>query len=311
MTAQSEVSEVLPRPRSLSEVNGWFRAVDQTLFDWFLTYQKERGQQGDLLELGAYLGKSAILLAHHLGESERFTVCDLFDSPAPDDHNSRENDKSYATLTRRGFEANYLSFHPELPTIIQAPTSVVTDEVAAHSCRFVHVDASHLYEHVRGDVIATRELATPDAVVSFDDYRSPHCPGVAAAVWEAVANEKFNPVCVTEKKLYGTWGDPEPLRAALLAWLGTRSDLPYEVQQVMGHSLVRVDGGKAKAPKLPVSKWKALPAPAKGAAQPAGAKPAAKSAAPRTTWRKLAKDLLPPLVTRAIVAQRARRRAAR
>ena len=97
------------------------------------------------------MGKSAIMhAAPTCAAEETFTVCDLFDSEAPDEANEREMRGSYSTLTRRAFEANYLSFHDELPRVLQAPTTVVPDEVAAGSCRFVHVDASHLYEHVHG-----------------------------------------------------------------------------------------------------------------------------------------------------------------
>ncbi|MDI9886166.1 class I SAM-dependent methyltransferase, partial [Streptomyces sp. HNM0645] len=150
----------LPRPARLDDVKGWFRPVDQLLFDWFLGHQRDHGHAGDLLELGAYLGKSAIFMGSYLRPGEEFTVCDLWDSPAPDASNSAEMDRSYATLTRRAFEANYLSFHDELPRLVQAPTSVITCRVRAASCRFVHVDASHLYEHVHGDIRAAERLLT-------------------------------------------------------------------------------------------------------------------------------------------------------
>jgi hypothetical protein len=80
----------LPRPKALSEVKGWFRPVDQQLFDWFLSTQVEHKQPGNLLELGAYMGKSAIFMAQYLRGEDAFTVCDLFDSPAPDTANSGE-----------------------------------------------------------------------------------------------------------------------------------------------------------------------------------------------------------------------------
>lgn len=167
----------LPRPTRLSEVKGWFFTADQLLFDWFLTRQKERAEPGDLLELGAYMGKSAIFLGARRRAGERFTVCDLFDSPAEDASNSQEMEKSYATLTRRAFEANYLAFHEELPTIVQGLSSLVSEHVDEGSVRFAHIDASHLYEHVHGDILAVRELLTGNGVVVMDDYRAEHCPG--------------------------------------------------------------------------------------------------------------------------------------
>jgi hypothetical protein len=228
------------RPQVLNDVPGWFPVIDQQLFTWLLERQDRLGIRGDLLELGVYLGKSAILTGRHLRPGEIFTVCDLFDSDAPDVANAQEMRKSYKSLTRVGFEKNYLAFHERLPEIIEAPTSMVLAHVRAGSCRFVHVDASHLYEHVTGDLMAARTVLAGDGIVVCDDYRSPHTPGVSAAVWEAVANSGLRPIVVTTQKLYGTWGDPEPVQRDMIAWLNGRDDSWHEVQQVAGAPLLRV-----------------------------------------------------------------------
>ncbi|MEU8773674.1 class I SAM-dependent methyltransferase [Streptomyces sp. NPDC048606] len=294
-----------PTPRTFGDVKGWFSAYDQVLFDWFLTRQNDTPDTtGDLLELGAFMGKSAIFLAGYLRDGEEFTVVDLFDSPAPDDFNLAEMRDSYPTLTRRGFETNYLTFHEALPTIVQAPTSVVTDRVRPGSCRFVHIDASHLHEHVVQDIASSRAVAGPDAVVVFDDYRSAHCPGVAAAVWAAVAEGELRLIAVSASKLYATWGDPAPHQAALLAWLEGRTDLWHGVDMIDGSPLVRIGDEGVSAPPEPKplrAPVEPEPAPAPLVAPPAPPRPGAR-------WRRLAKDLLPPLVTRAIVARRRRRR---
>ncbi|MFF4369162.1 class I SAM-dependent methyltransferase [Streptomyces sp. NPDC001594] len=297
-----------PAPRSFDEVKGWFSAYDQVLFDWFLARQNETADtKGDLLELGAFMGKSAIFLAAYLREGEEFTVVDLFDSPAPDDDNLDEVRESYPTLTRRGFEANYLAFQEQLPTVIQAPTSVVADRVRPGSCRFVHVDASHLHEHVVQDIASSKTVTGPGAVVVFDDYRSEHCPGVAAAVWEAVAVGGLHVIAVSASKLYATWDDPEPHQKALLAWLEGRTDLWHGVDTVCGRPLVRIGDHGVAAPPAP--RLLNPPAEPEQPVTPPAPKPAPKPAPrPVDPWRKLAKDLLPPVVTRAIVTARRRRR---
>ncbi|MEE1756770.1 class I SAM-dependent methyltransferase [Streptomyces sp. SP18CS02] len=292
---------------SYSDVKGWFGPVDQLLFDWFLTGQRDAGIRGDLLELGAYLGKSAIFTGYYRAEGESFTVCDLFDSPAPDASNGAEMERSYATLTRRAFETNYLSFHDTLPTVVQAPTSLITGHVRPGSCRFVHVDASHLYEHVHGDVESARLLLAADGIVAFDDYRAEHCPGVAAAVWGAVASGGLRPVCLTGTKLYGTWGDPAPLQEALLRRLESRTDVWHGVEDVAGAPLIRLKPRGTRRPWTPRSRYPAapaadpLPAPAAAPADASGAAgsaPAARRRAP--ALRRLARDLLPPILTRAL-----------
>ncbi|SDK69433.1 class I SAM-dependent methyltransferase [Streptomyces indicus] len=251
----------LPRPTSLSEVKGWFHAPDQVLFDWFLTRQLERGQTGDLLEIGAYLGKSAIFMGRYLREDERFTVCDLFDSPAEDDANSAEMNRSYATLTRRAFEANYLSFHDALPQIVQGPSSVITEHVEPGTCRFVHVDASHLYEHVHGDIAASRELIGEDGILVLDDFRAEHCPGVAAATWGAVATTGLRPLCITATKFYGTWGAYDEVHADLAQMLAGRDDMWHGAENVAGDPMIRISGKKARLPEQPVSRHAAAASP--------------------------------------------------
>ncbi|MEU9736248.1 class I SAM-dependent methyltransferase [Streptomyces sp. NPDC048002] len=280
-------------PGELGDVPGWFPALDQTLFTWLLDRQRSLGERGDLLELGVYLGKSAILLGRHLRPGETFTVCDLFESDAPDGANRAETSKSYASLTRQAFERNYLSFHDTLPRVLQAPSSVVAHEVPPGSCRFVHIDASHLYEHVYDDIGAARELLVPDGIVVLDDFRSEHTPGVSVATWEAVLNRGLRPVCLSTQKLYGTWGDPEPVQEELLATLRSREDCGLSVQQAAGHRLVRVRARGMRPPPFPPSRHYVAPAPVPVAA-PAAGRPR------RSRSRRIAVDLLPPIVTRAV-----------
>ncbi|NXY95699.1 class I SAM-dependent methyltransferase [Streptomyces sp. BR123] len=299
----------MPVPTGYGEVKGWFSDCDQALFDWFLTRQNTHGvKPGDLLELGAFMGKSAIFLGQYLRDGEEFTVCDLFDSPAPDESNLAEMQGSYPTLTRRGFEANYLAFHEALPTIIQAPTFVVADRVRPASCRFIHIDASHLYEHVVQDIASSRVVAAPGAVVVFDDYRSEHCPGVAAAVWGAVAVDGLRLIAVSGAKLYATWDDPEPYRQALLGWLENRTDLWTGVEEVAGQPLVRIGDHGAVPPAIPKPLRPAPEPPTPPAPAPAPAPVRRPAPRPGAAWRKLAKDVLPPVVTRAIVSELRRRR---
>ena len=131
---------------------------------------------------------------------ERFVALDLFGRTDLLDvghvPNRREVEKSYANLTRLAFESNYLGFHSELPTVVEGPSLVIMESVAVNTVRFVHIDASHLYEHVRLDAEHARRMLQPGGLVVFDDYRSEHTPGVSAAVWEAVFTDGLIPVAV-------------------------------------------------------------------------------------------------------------------
>ncbi|GAA4686108.1 class I SAM-dependent methyltransferase [Streptomyces chumphonensis] len=305
--------DALPRPTRFADVKGWFFPADQHLFAWFLDRQERLGEPGDLLELGSYLGKSAIFTGARQRPGDRFTVCDLFDAPAEDAANAREMRASYATLSRRSFEANYLAFHDALPTVVQGLTSVIRDHVPDASCRFAHIDASHLYEHVRADIEAVGAMLAPHGIVALDDYRSEHCPGVAAATWEAVLVGRLQPVCVSGNKFYGTWGDPRPVRADLLEWLSGQQDLWFEEQSVAGHPLIRVKPRKGAAePPQPAPRHAAGASAASATSTSApptrrAARPAPRPRGPLGAVRRVAVDLLPPIVTRALLSALRRR----
>ncbi len=302
--------ETAPPPRELSDVRGWFPALDQVLFEWLLTRQESREERGDLLELGAFMGKSAIFLGRHLKEGETFTVCDLFESDAPDQANIHEMAKSYSMLTRGAFERNYLSFHDGLPTVLQGPSSLAADHVKPQTCRFVHVDASHLYEHVHGDVSTAKDALIPDGIVVLDDFRSEHTPGVAVATWEAVLNRGLRPVCLSTQKLYGTWGDPEPIQDELIAMARGRDDCGLSTQEAAGHRLVRLRSRGMAPPEFPYSRHGAPETTPAAAAETASApqtpSPAKKPG--RSPAARIAVDVLPPVITRAVQRSRARRR---
>ncbi len=274
-----------PTARKLDDVPGWFWPIDQQLFGWLLDRQSDLEITGDLLELGPYLGRSAILIGWHVRPGETFTVVDIFEDEAPDASNTNEVARSYGTrLTRARFEANYLDFHSQLPVIIQAPTSDLADgRIPAGSCRFVHIDASHLYDHVVIDAQVARAALGPSGIVVFDDYRQPHTPGVAAAAWGAVLNLGLNLICSTDQKLYGTWGSPTAIQDDLLKLDGDRDKCRMDIESVAGQRLIRLSG-PGVAGLMPAS---------------VAAQPAAPVRRPGRA-RRLAVDLLPPVVTRAI-----------
>ncbi|MER6398729.1 MULTISPECIES: class I SAM-dependent methyltransferase [unclassified Kitasatospora] len=313
-------------PGRLDDVPGWFWDHDRHLFEWFLDRQEKAGVTGDLLEMGAYLGRSAIVIGDHRQPTETFTVCDLFDSDAPDDENAAEMSMSYRkSLTRKAFESNYLSFHDALPEIIQAPTSALADgRLPAGAFRFVHIDASHLYEHVVDDLRVARAALQPEGVVVLDDYRSAHTPGVAAATWEAVFNGGLTPIVLSESKFYGTWGDPEPARRALLDRTGLAEGVQLAVEHLNGQRVVRVGGSShGIAPFRPSRHHDRLAAEAaRREAERAEAEAlraqqeadvdlavrrarAAERRRPANVAKRVAGDLLPPVLTAAI--RRARR----
>lgn len=212
---------------------------DLGIFRFLLEQTATRLGGGDLAETGGAWGHTAVLIGGYASPQETFTVVDLWEAAGADSENDRENAASYAGLTRAAFEANYLSVLPDLPVLVQAPSEAIVDHATHGAHRFVHVDASHLYEHVRTDAASARLLAKPGGVVVFDDYRAEHCPGVGAAVWEAVLTGGLRPFAVTPFKLYATWDDAVDWRPVLADWLpGFGCEI--DPHRILGHEVLRV-----------------------------------------------------------------------
>ncbi|TPQ18277.1 class I SAM-dependent methyltransferase [Streptomyces sporangiiformans] len=285
----------LPRPSSLEEVPGWFWPLDQHLFAWFLGHRTPLNPPGDLLEMGCYLGKSTIVMGAFLRDGEKLTVCDLFGA---EDGYTKEATKAFyqRSLTRRAFEANYLAFNDTLPDVVEGRTDVLASLIEEDSCRFVHIDASHMYDDVRGDILTAKKALREDGILVLDDYRTEHTPGVAAASWEAVFCHGLRPVMLSSNKLYGTWGDPAPLREALLTELRTIPKCVPGIQEIAGHDVIRASRGKIPAPDLVTSCHpRRVYSPARVLSSTAAGAPKSGSLA-----RRIAVDLLPPVVTRAL-----------
>lgn len=108
-----------------------------------------------------------------------------------------------------------------------------------NSLRFIHVDGSHLYDHVAADIESARIALDDDGVVVFDDFRSEHTPGVSAAVWQAVTGSGLRPIALSAGKFYGTWADPARYVDHLRLWL-PHQDLQWESQSINGHDVLRI-----------------------------------------------------------------------
>lgn len=221
------------------EVPGFFGPLDADLFARLFEVQAEGGVVGDLLEIGAWYGRSAILLEHARAEREVLHVCDLFEDTPP----TRAGRTELAAFTgkmptRADFEAWFLSFHPTIPVVHQGPSSALNvDELGRARFRFVHIDGSHTYDAVRQDIATARDVAAEDAVIVFDDFANVGHPSVAAALWPALAEPDLIPFACSPSKLYVArslhWADRyrasiEKL-AALMGYRRKLTELPEAV----------------------------------------------------------------------------------
>ena len=132
-------------------VPGWFLDIDARLFLGLNALQIGRGVGGNLLEIGVYYGKSAILLGYCIQPGDRLVVSDTFEhTDAPPPRGWRNTATYHATLRQQEFERHYRRFHASLPDLIVGPSAQLDRTRLARQFRLVHVDGGHEYEVVTG-----------------------------------------------------------------------------------------------------------------------------------------------------------------
>ena len=226
----------------MDSVEGWFYREDILLFEKLNELQRVDHVNGDLLEIGAYHGKSAILLGYFRRKAEQLVVCDLFETPGQTLENRAEKEFWYSKLTQDVFEKNYLRFHRQLPMILTCPsTKLLKVGKLSRTFRFIHIDGSHVYSIVRQDIHTAKTLLKDRGIVAFDDYRSIHTPGVAAAVWEEVTGGDLIPLCLTPQKIYATWDTHNlHLLRKLRVWANKQGECEIDTDTVCGRKLLRI-----------------------------------------------------------------------
>jgi cephalosporin hydroxylase len=183
-------------------IEGWFSIHDVIAFSSILTIQREVSIPGSLLEIGVYQGKSAILVGKFSKSEIDFEVCDIFQLES-DDHNNNEIISSYLNLQREIFEDNCRKNLDRVPIIHECKSMELRNRLKAEKYRFIHIDGSHLYEHVLSDIeLALEVLTLEDGIIVMDDFRSQHTLGVSLAIWEKIIDGGFTPFLVTPAKMY-------------------------------------------------------------------------------------------------------------
>src|SRR3954453_9342038 len=102
---------------ALDSLPGWFSPDAAILFIAYNQLVAAGGVRGDVLEIGVYHGKSAVLLGALRGPSRRFVAADLFDSMQSFSATDSESGPGQSGLGQSGlgmkaaFERNMKQFH--------------------------------------------------------------------------------------------------------------------------------------------------------------------------------------------------------
>ena len=219
-------------------VNGWLTLLDLYLLDRILVEQSQRGFVGDVLEIGCYQGKSAIVLSNRLKSSETMVVCDNF-GVTDKDENLSEINRSYETKYRTIFQENFERFSTGEPRIHATDSRELPALLQPASFRLIHIDGSHLLEYARKDIATSIDALSPGGVIVLDDFRSQHTPGVALALWESVSLVNLQPFLLTARKAYCC--RPGEIPAFMQTLEGMLADMDVHLlKEVLGQSSMTI-----------------------------------------------------------------------
>jgi hypothetical protein len=200
--------------RGCAEIPGFFYPADFMLFDFVLGHQLESEVAGDLLEIGVYRGKSAILMGFGLRPDERLIACDLFDNVMSHEDLGIKHRKTYDGLQVADFYRNWNHYHSRRQLDVRVCDSAKLTELPA--LRFIHIDGCHNYKCVRGDIKLAAKHTGPRGVISLDDYAMTQEPGVSAAISEAIAAGELFPFCASDMKLYAATNNDDQAHWAVV-----------------------------------------------------------------------------------------------
>jgi len=222
---------------SMWSVSGWLSQRDAFLISTICAAQKSLDVRGDILEIGAYFGKTSILLGYLLDQDELLHVCDIFE--AKHLASSASAADTYASLARSKFESNYSRFHDSIPVVHQMASTQLRESWSG-SARFVHVDGAHDFVSVQSDINVALESLVEGGVLAFDDFRSLHTPGVSAAFWEAVAGGRLGLLAMTKTKAYACRSGDAIAHEVLELGLRMQTNLEVQLRVGVGPCLVNV-----------------------------------------------------------------------
>lgn len=199
----------------MHRIPGWLSIVDAVVLEDLDASQQADGIFGDIVEIGVYAGRSAVLLGHLRRDHERLWLCDTFDRPS--DEPDHVGTAFYRPVSVERFLATWDRHHRWRPEIVAGPSHELAARVEPGSARLVHVDGGHDFEIVARDLGVAAVSLRRGGVVVADDWRTAHSPGVGAAVWRAVLETGLIPIAVTDAKLYGSWSTTSDAFSARLA----------------------------------------------------------------------------------------------
>jgi hypothetical protein len=201
-----------------NQAEGWLFPAEKTLL-----YSLAQGvpRDGAIVELGSWMGRSAIMLAKGsmAGCGAPVFAVDVFST------DGGETAPLYAPFLNSG-SVDYLATFEQnignagvasLVRPIKSTTIEAARDWVGPRVRFLYIDANHSYRAVRDDFLAWAIHCGPGSWCAFHDYSNPKARGVQRFVDRLLATKILTETGYADSIVYGklTVTDPDRLRRRL------------------------------------------------------------------------------------------------
>lgn len=157
------------------KIPGFILNQSIALWDALLCYQAEHHLLGDMVEIGVYKGRSALISSLHLREQEKFSLVD----GTPWIEEARNN--LDPILNNRGCYIQKMSYDLDIEYI----------KNIRHKCRWIHIDGEHTGRAVINDLESCEQMLSDDGILVLDDFFNPMYPQLTEAAFSFLGRNKF------------------------------------------------------------------------------------------------------------------------
>lgn len=166
-------SEPLNRyQREFGDLPGFFLFESMVLWDFFFSTQARLGISGDLLEIGVYKGRSAVLGALYARPAERTVFVDIDLPEETRDLIQRAKPRNNVFLERRSGDLLSEAAIRESPGLF----------------RWCHIDGDHTGYSTAQDLQTAAYLISERGIICVDDFFNFRYPQLTAAVYGFLAD---------------------------------------------------------------------------------------------------------------------------
>jgi predicted O-methyltransferase YrrM len=197
------MTEISRYMAAVEGVEGWFTPLAIRCSAVFLQAQNDADHTGDMLEIGAWHGKSALLWMAFAKQKERTHIVDIEARPP------------LVTNLERAKAAFGRDYTLQKQSSFTLARTDMADRMRAR-LRLIHIDGDHSGAGIWNDIAYCHQLLHPHGVMVIDDFMNDRFPQITEAVYEYLRQNTFdlsmplvggNKAFIVKAKFHDYWLD--------------------------------------------------------------------------------------------------------